>query len=132
MNNIQKRFLISADIKRWLEKHTVKLEKTEQFYIAAKEECFYLKTFPETYTKVVVDTTGNETVTLEDEEAYFAERKQSIGRKLLKNIYTVNIGKETSTPSKPYLLSLPEPPADGPKTEASEYCTPGMSFIKLR
>lgn len=95
MNNIEKRFLVSADIKRWLEKHSVTFEKTEQFYSASHEASYYLRVLPESYTQVYVDNEEKEIHTEVSEEVYFSERKEHIGRKLLKNIYTTHIGKET-------------------------------------
>ena len=62
MNNIKRKFLVSADIKRWLKTQLSNIQKTEQFYVVsnADEACYYHKLFPDTYTKVSVDKDGNE------------------------------------------------------------------------
>ena len=62
MNKIQRKFLISADILRWLKQQKFSLEKTEQFYIKpdGDTECYYRKYFPDTYTKVTIGKEGEE------------------------------------------------------------------------
>ncbi|MBT8344214.1 MAG: hypothetical protein KJO45_05800, partial [Sulfurovum sp.] len=72
MNNIQRKFLVSADIKRWLKTQMPKVQKTEQFYTIsdADETCYYHKHFPDTYTRGIVDKHGNEEVVSVSEEVY--------------------------------------------------------------
>ncbi len=107
MNKIQRKFLISADILRWLKKQKLSIEKTEQFYIKPESdaECHYRKYFPKTYTKILADKDGNEEVLPVSEEDYLSQRKYHIGRKSLKKSYTVTIDEETFVVSK-YLKKL--------------------------
>jgi len=95
MNEIQRKFLLSADIKRWLDQQTFTLEKTEKFYVKSQSdtECYYLKTFPDTYVKVM-SKEDEETVSNVTEEDYVSQRKNHIGRKVVKKIYTVTIDEE--------------------------------------
>ncbi|WP_309498216.1 hypothetical protein [Sulfurovum sp.] len=97
MNNIQRKFLVSADIQRWLEKQTSTSQKSEQFYSTSSKQnnSFYLKYFPDTYSKVIIDAEGNEEVTPVTKEEYTLQRKNRIGRKLVKKSYTVHIGEDT-------------------------------------
>ncbi|PHS34437.1 MAG: hypothetical protein COA92_00650 [Sulfurovum sp.] len=94
MNNIQQKFLVSSDIQRWLENQTYTLEKIEQFYIKSDvdTQCYYLKCFPNRYTKVLVDSKGDETKSSVTEEDYLSQRENHIGRKIVRDIYTVQIG----------------------------------------
>lgn len=96
MNNIQQKFLISSDIQRWLQKQTHTLDKIEQFYIKkdVDMQCYYLKYFPNQYTKVLVDSVGKETTFSVTEKDYISQRENHIGRKIVKNIYTVYIGDD--------------------------------------
>lgn len=96
MNEMQRKFLLSADIKRWLEEQIFSLEKVEKFYIKSKDEteCYFFKTFPNTYIKVMVDKEDKETFFDVRKEEYISQRKNHLGRKVLKNVYTVSIGKE--------------------------------------
>ncbi len=97
MNNIQRKFLISADIHRWLEKQTSTIQKSEQFYITSSKNntCSYLKYFPDTYRKIVIDEEGKEEVYSVTKEEYTLQRKNHIGRKLVKKSHTVHVGEET-------------------------------------
>ncbi len=107
MNKIQRKFLISADIERWLSKQITGIEKTEQFYIRSQSDtvCYYLKTFPETYMKVTIDKEGKEAFSAVTEEIYHSQRKKHIGRKIIKKSYTVIVDSQTFFVSK-YLKSL--------------------------
>lgn len=93
MNKIQCKFLISVDIQRWLKKQKFNLEKIEQFYIKSDIDttCYYLKHFPSTYTKVTVDEKNQEEILPVTEEEYLSQRKNHIGRKVVKRSYTVTI-----------------------------------------
>ena len=93
MNNIQRKFLVSSDIRRWLKKYTPSIQKIEQFYTVsnADKACYYHKHFPGTYTKVIVDKHGNEKVTSVSEEVYASHRKNHLGRVIVKNSYSVII-----------------------------------------
>ena len=100
MNNIQKKFLVSTDIKRWLEKQISTLEKTEQFYVysTTDEGRYYLKIFPDAYfkvSKVTVDTKVEEVRVVVNEEVYLEARQKHLGRKVVKKSYKVQIAKET-------------------------------------
>jgi len=97
MNSIEHRFLVSADIQRWLEKFKTKSETTEQFYSVSTEDalCYYHQVFPEIYTKTHMDKSGrNETVSVSEEE-YSDQRKQRLGKLLVKKIYTVSLGESS-------------------------------------
>lgn len=96
MNNIQRKFLVSADIERWIEKYTPAVIKTEQFYVSTMLEarCYYLKQFPDTYTKVTVDTMGHKETSSVIREVYKAQRKKHMGRVIVKKSYTVSIGDD--------------------------------------
>lgn len=97
MNNIQQKFLVSADIQRRLEKQRFSTHKTEQFYIKSDldTQCYYLKDFPKDYTKVLMDSEGQKTISPQKAEEYLSQRKNHLGKKLVKKIYTVEIGEET-------------------------------------
>jgi len=107
MNKIQCKFLLSADIQRWLKEQILSLEKTEQFYIKSESdtECYYLKYFPNTYTKVTIDKEGKEESIPVTQEDYLLQRKKHKGRKVIKKSYTVSIEEETFVVSK-YLKKL--------------------------
>jgi len=107
MNNIQRKFLVSADIQRWLKKQLPKVQKTEQFYIVSNvdEACYYHKHFPDTYTKVTVDKYGNEKVLSVSEEVYAFHRKNHLGRIVIKKLYSVIIDESTYIVEK-YLKKL--------------------------
>ncbi len=107
MNNIQRKFLVSADIRRWLKKQLSKVQKTEQFYtvLNADEACYYHKLFPDTYTKITVDKHGNEKITSVTEEVYVDQRKNHLGRIIVKISYTVMIDDSTFVVEK-YLKKL--------------------------
>ena len=96
MNKIQRKFLVSADIERWLKTQEHSTEKIELFYSRSVKgtECYYRRTFPDTYTKVVVDNEGKETASSVTEEAYLAQRKNAIGKKILKETYRVPFNEE--------------------------------------
>lgn len=96
MNNIQRKFLVSADIHRWLQKHRLEIQKTEQFYLTsnANEVSYYHKRFPDTYTNVTVDQHGHEEVSSISEKDYVSGRKNRLGRVVVKKFYTVSISEE--------------------------------------
>lgn len=97
MNKIQRKFLVSADIQRWLKKQILRLQKIEQFYIRSDRGtlCYYLKYFPNTHTKVITDKEGKETRCTVTEEEYTVQRQNHRGRKIVKKSYTVTIEEET-------------------------------------
>ncbi len=107
MNKIERKFLVSADIQRWLKKHRPKVQKTEQFYAVsnADEISYYHKNFPDTYTKVTVDNHGNEKVSSVSEEVYVFHRKNHLGRIIVRTSYSVMIDKSTFVVEK-YLKKL--------------------------
>jgi hypothetical protein len=107
MNNIQRKFLVSADIERWIEKYTPTVDKTEKFYVPSSldTECYYHKHFPESYTKVVIDEKGNEESVSVLVTEYDSRREDHQGRVLVKKSYTVAIGDDTFVVEK-YLKSL--------------------------
>jgi hypothetical protein len=107
MNNIQRKFLVSSDIQRWLKKQLPKIHKTEHFYTLSKTEqkCYYHKHFPDTYTRVIVDKHGNEEVASVSEEVYASHRKNHLGRVIVKNSYSVMIDENTFIVEK-YLKKL--------------------------
>lgn len=93
MNNIQHRFLVSADIRRWLKKYRPSIHKTEQFYTVsnAQERCYYHKHFPDTYTKTVISGHRNKEVVPVSEEEYASLRKKHLGRVIVKTSHMVMI-----------------------------------------
>jgi hypothetical protein len=97
MNNIQRKFLVSSDIRRWLKKYTPSIQKTEQFYTVsnADKACYYHKHFPDTYTKVMVDKQGNKEIASVSEEEYTSQRKNHLGRFIVKKSYSVMIDEST-------------------------------------
>lgn len=107
MNNIQHKFLVSADIRRWLKKYTPKIHKTEQFYTVsnAQETCSYHKHFPDTYTKTMVDDHGNKESVSISEEEYASQRKSHLGRVIVKTSYTIMTDGSTFVVEK-YLKKL--------------------------
>jgi hypothetical protein len=107
MNKIKRKFLVSADIQRWLKKQESKVQKTEQFYTVSNtdEVCFYQKLFPETCTKITMDEHGNENVISVTEEVYASHRKNHLGRIIVKQSYTVTLDKSTFVVEK-YLKKL--------------------------
>jgi len=107
MNNIQRKFLVSADIQRWLKEQLSKVRKTEQFYVVsnADEVCYYHKLFPGTYTQVTVDEDGCETVSAINEDQYALYRKDHLGRIIVKQSYTVSFDKSVFVVEK-YLKKL--------------------------
>jgi hypothetical protein len=107
MNKIQRKFLVSADIERWLEKQTFSIENIERFYIASDSdtECSYLKSFPDRYMKVMVDKEGKEKLYPVTEEKYVSASKNATGKKTVKETYTVTDNEETFVVSK-YLKEL--------------------------
>ena len=96
MNKIQRKFSVSADIERWLKKQTFSIEKTERFYIQSDSdtECYYLKSFPHTYMKVLIDKEGKENVLPVTEDIYVSKCKNALGKKVLKETYTVTVNEE--------------------------------------
>jgi len=107
MNKIQRKFLISADMMRWLKQQKYTLQKSEQFYVKSEDdrECYYLKYFPDTYAKVKIDAEGKEVLSSVEEEMYCLARKQRMGRKIVKKTYTVVQDEVTFEISK-YLKGL--------------------------
>lgn len=107
MNKLQRKFLISADIQRWLKKQKFNLEKIEQFYIRSDSDstCYYLKRFPSTYTKVTIDGESKEESLPVTAEEYLSQRKKHKGRKVVKKSYTVSMGESTFIFSE-YLKNL--------------------------
>ncbi len=107
MNNIKRKFLVSADIQRWLRQQRSNVKKTEQFYTVsyADEASYYHKLYPDTYTKVTVDQHGNEKITSVSEEVYVFHRKEHFGRIIVKNAYLVMIDESTFVVDK-YLKKL--------------------------
>jgi len=97
MNDIQRKFLVSPDIKRWLKEKTVTLEQTEQFYVHSDRDTlhYYTKHFPDTYTEVTIDSEGQEEKRAVTQEQYKLARRQYIGRKVVKKSYSIDIGQET-------------------------------------
>ncbi len=96
MKSIHRKCLLSADIRRWLDKQTFSLEKTEKFYIKSKSdtECYYLRTYPDTYAKVLQEKGGEERVLEVTKTEYMQHRKKHIGRKLLRRAYKIIIDEE--------------------------------------
>lgn len=107
MNKIQRKFLVSADIERWLKKQTFSIEKLERFYIQSDgdTECYYLKSYPHTYMKVIIEKEGKENVYPVTEEIYVSKCKNVLGKKVVKETYTVTVNEETFVVSK-YLKKL--------------------------
>jgi hypothetical protein len=107
MNKIQRKFLVSADIERWLEKQTFIIENIERFYIASDSdtECYYLKSFPDRYIKVMIDKEGKEKVQPVTEERYVSASKNAVGKKIVKETYTVTDNDNIFIVSK-YLKAL--------------------------
>ncbi len=107
MNNIQHRFLVSSDIRRWLKKYSPTIHKTEQFYTVsnAQESCYYHKHFPDTYTKTVVGDDGNEKIVSVSEEEYASQRKNHLGRVIIKTSHRVMLDEGTFVVEK-YLKKL--------------------------
>lgn len=93
MNKIQRKFLISSDIQRWLQNQLFSLEKTEQFYVQVNKdnECYYLKQYPDTYTKMTIDKEGKEESSQVTEEEYVSQSQDHVGRKVVKTSYTVTM-----------------------------------------
>ena len=90
MKKITRKFLVYADIRRWLEKQEPKVQKTEQFYTVwnADEVCYYHKLFPDTYTKFTTDAQGHEKITSVTQEKYDSHRKEHLGRIIVKQSST--------------------------------------------
>ena len=95
MNEIQSKFLVSADIMRWLETHEYSKKKIEKFYIKSQNDTYiYYENSNDTYIQVVSENTqSSKTLTLTKSQ-YLAARNNHKGRKLLKSIYTVHIDEE--------------------------------------
>ena len=111
MNEMQRIFSVSPDIERWLEKQTFEVEKTELFYVEAAmgrelyEACYYLKSFPDTYMKVRVDSEAEEVKTEVTESQYKLARSQRIGKKVVKKTYRLEIERQKFVVMK-YLKNL--------------------------
>jgi hypothetical protein len=95
-NEIQHKFLMSADIKRWVETQTYTLGKIERFYVKSEPDIivYYLRNFPNTYLEVYVDNEGKERVSKITKEVYSKQRQNHLGRKVLKKVYRVSIDTE--------------------------------------
>ncbi|MDQ7046351.1 MAG: hypothetical protein Q9M39_01505 [Sulfurovum sp.] len=93
--------MISADILRWLKEQKSSLEKTEQFYIKSANniECYYLRTFPNIYTKVTMGKEDDEYVGVTQKE-YLSQRENHRGKKILKQSYSVVVDDEIFVVSK--------------------------------
>ncbi len=108
---MQRTFSVSPDIERWLEQQEFETKKTELFYIKAQvardvhEACYYKKTFPDTYIKVIVDSDARETRTVIGEAQYKLARSKRIGKKVIKKTYTLEIEKQKFVVTK-YLKHL--------------------------
>lgn len=96
MNKIQRKFLLSADIQRWLQKQIFTLDKIEQFYTKTDENRagYYLKYFPDTYIKIIIDSEGKEALQHIKEGEYISQAKNNVGRKVLKKIIRLLSQKE--------------------------------------
>lgn len=96
MNEIPRKFLVSADIMRWLEKHEYHSEKVEQFYVETRDDTsvHYRRYYPSIYTKVTMDKDREEKISPLSKEEYLLASENSIGRKILKHAYTVFVDKE--------------------------------------
>ena len=95
MKKITRKFLVSADIRRWLKEQESKMEKMEQYYTVFNmgTVSYCLKRFPDTYTSVTVNETGNQEITPITEKEYFAHRSEHLGRILTKQSYTLTLEK---------------------------------------
>ena len=93
MKKIKRKFLVSADIQRWLKKQEPKVQKTEEFYTmwSTDEMRYYHKLFPDTHTAVTVDEHGNEKILSITEEEYGSHRKNHLGRIIVKQSSTVTL-----------------------------------------
>ena len=111
MNDMQRIFSVSPDIERWLEKQTFETEKTELFYVEATrargayDACYYVKSFPSSYMKVMVDSEAEEVKTEVTQAEYKLARSKRIGKKIVKKTYTLVIEKQKFVVMK-YLKSL--------------------------
>jgi len=107
MNNIQRKFLVSADIERWLEKYTPTVHTTEQFYVSSTLDtrCYYQKDFPDIYTKVMIEKTANVETSAVTQKVYASQRENHKGRVIAKKSYTISIGEDTFVVEK-YLKKL--------------------------
>ena len=97
MNKIERKFLITTDIERWLKAHPFSLDKSERFYtyLANETSTYYLKHFPETYLKIEVNTQSQESIHNVLEQEYMAQREAHIGRRVLKKTFTVVLDEAT-------------------------------------
>ncbi len=111
MNEMQRIFSVSPDIERWLEKQIFETVKTELFYVQASiqsdsyEACYYLKTFPDTYVKVTVDSEAKEEKTEVTQAEYKLARSKRIGKKVVKKTHTLEIDNQKFVVMK-YLKNL--------------------------
>lgn len=111
MNEMQRIFSVSPDIERWLEKQTFEVEKTELFYVEVAmgkelyEACYYLKSFPDTYMKIRVDSEAKEVKAEVTEAQYKLARSQRIGKKVVKKTYRLEIERQKFVVMK-YLKNL--------------------------
>lgn len=97
MNQIERKFLISPDIQRWLLTQQVAVEEIEQFYVYSDSDtsCYYLKRFPDSYTKVTIDKEGQEHRETVTETLYLEARENSIGSSVRKISSTLLIENAT-------------------------------------
>ncbi len=107
MNKVKRKFLVSADIERWLKEQTFSIKMIERFYVESDSdiEWYYMKSFPRTYMKVMTSMEEKENIMPVTEETYVSKSKNAIGNKIVKETYTVTLNKETLIVSK-YLKQL--------------------------
>lgn len=95
MNNIQRTFLVSVDIKRWMKEYQYKEHKSEHFYVNNDEKEYYLKEFPDSYAHIVFSENTQIQKHILTQKEYETQRIKHIGRLILKKSYTLSVGDET-------------------------------------
>jgi CYTH domain-containing protein len=107
MNRIEHRFLISADIERWLEKQECIVKKTEEFFVEtrANNHSHYRRVYPKNYRKVTTDKDNSEVVLEISKEEYESELEHYVGKKVVKRSYMVEDQSEIFVVEK-YLKKL--------------------------
>lgn len=97
MNEIQRKFLVSPDIKRWLKQQVCSTEKLERFYAKPDKatQDYYLRKYPDTYSKVIVSEDTDEEFISIDEDEYRSARKDIRDRRVVKKSHTVLVDKVT-------------------------------------
>jgi hypothetical protein len=96
MREIESRFLVSADIMRWLKKQSYTSKRIEKFYVKSEDGSLYCyeKTFPNSFKKTK-EQEGLEAKSEQcSKEEYIKQKKQRIGKKLTQKVYTVVIDSE--------------------------------------